>query len=410
MPDFFNKVQATIGDGPNLDGFGRVRTSQSLAVFECQLQYDKHPLLWHEKIVGTASATHLPNESALTLAVGSASGDRMVRQTVDYFRYQPGKSQLVRATGVFGAAQAGTTKLIGYGDDDNGLFFGQDGDGVFLLLRSKITGTVSDARKVYQAQWNLDGMDGSGRSGHTLDPTKAQIFTIDFQWLAVGRVRFGFVINGCLCYVHEFDNANVITSAYMTTANLPIRYEIVNTAATAGASSLKQICCEVESENGQLDLLPIPFGAVVTDYTVPAGYANREVIFAARPKTTFQGITNRGKFVPKSFTLLAGGGRVYAELIYNPTVTGTWADANTAHSIMEQSLDVGTNFTGGVVANAAISAGSNQVGNALHVSLTKRLPYGLDIDGANPTTLALAIWTEDTTVTADIAFEWEEVR
>jgi hypothetical protein len=311
---------------------------------------------------------------------------------------------------VFGEGQVGTTKLIGYGDDENGLFFGQDNGELFVLLRSKSSGAVDDTRKVYQSDWNLDSMDGTGPRGHVLDVTKAQIFTIDFQWLAVGRVRFGLVLDGCLCYVHEFQNANIVTRAYMTSANLPVRYEIANTAAVASASSLKQICCEVESENGQLDLLPIPFGGVVTDYAVPQGYSNRSVIFAARPRTTFQGLTNRAKFVPKSFTLLAGGGRVYAELLYNPTVTGTWTDVDTTHSIMQQALDVGTNFSGGIVANTSVSAGSNQVGNALHIPLTKRLPYGLDIDGANPTVLAMAVWTEDTTVTADIAFEWEEIR
>jgi hypothetical protein len=139
---------------------------------------------------------------------------------------------------------------VGYFGTQNGVFLQQADSTVSFVLRSYISGSVSDARTVNQADWNGDKLNGTGDSGYTLDLTKAQILWMDFEWLGVGSVRCGFIINGEYIVCHTFNNANDITSVYMTTAILPVRYEITNTGATASASSLKQICSSVVSEGG----------------------------------------------------------------------------------------------------------------------------------------------------------------
>jgi hypothetical protein len=73
---------------------------------------------------------------------------------------------------------------------------------------------------------------------------------LDFEWLGVGSVRCGFVINGQFIVAHTFHNANIQTSVYMTTAILPVRYEITNTGTVASSSAMKQICSSVMSEGG----------------------------------------------------------------------------------------------------------------------------------------------------------------
>jgi hypothetical protein len=410
-----NNVNADVSfaDSPSLDAFGRVRISNPVTIFDSQHQYDKQPRLWVEKAVGTASATHQADESAVDLTIGASSGDRMVRQTREYFRYQPGKSQQIKITTTFGAAQANTEKLVGYGDDSNGIFFGQDGGGPFVLLRSKTTGTVSDARKVYQADWSLDKMDGDGRSGITLDLSKSQICIMDIEWLGVGRVRVGFVTGGIIHYVHEFLNANSVTAPYMTTANLPVRYEIRNTAAAAASSTLKQICCEVESEGGQNNLAAFPFSVVREAVSIPQGSANKIIVFAARHKTTFNGIENRAKFTPTTYTVLpSGSGRIVTEAIYGiePTA-GAWTSAG-AESIMEGSTDIGANFTDGLVVAGSVDpgGGNNKEGATSGGSISERLPFGLDVDGANPVVMALSAYALDSGMTADFILNWEEFR
>jgi hypothetical protein len=103
---------------------------------------------------------------------------------------------------------------------------------------------------VNQSNWNGDKFDGSGASGRTLDVTKANIFWMDIEWLGVGDVRTGFFVDGRPIVAHTFHNDNVNTTTYMTTACLPIRYEIFNGATTASSSTMKQICSTVISEAG----------------------------------------------------------------------------------------------------------------------------------------------------------------
>ena len=405
-------TSTSFADSPFIDAFGRQRVSNPVSLFSSQLEYDKQPLLWVEKIVGTASATHVPAESSANLTLGTASGDRIVRQTIEYIRYQPGKSHAIKLTCVFGAEQSGTEKIVGYGDDDNGIFMGQDGGGMFALLRSSSSGSVSDARKFYQSNWNIDAMDGDGISGITLDETKGQLIFIDLEWLSLGRVRIGFIIGGLIYYVHEFLNGNIISLPYMTTANLPVRYEIRNTSVVASAPTLKQICSEVESEGGfEPDIQAYPFSTMLTNVTIPVGEVNAVLAFAARHSATFNGIENRGKFRPLSYGVLATGNTVFSQIIYNPTITsGTFGPVD-PNSMIDGAIDVGINFSGGIPieSDATGGGGGNKTGPSTGKDFLSRLPFGHDVDGNNHTVLGLKVWAS-AAATADLTFKWDELR
>ena len=147
------------------------------------------------------------------------------------------------------STSANLTQQVGYYNTQNGVFFKRTGSTNSFVLRSYVTGTASDARTINQADWNGDKLNGTGPSGITLDTSKAQILWMDFEWLGVGSVRCGFIINGQYIVCHTFNNANDISNVYMTTAILPVRYEIVTTTS-AVAASMKAICVSVVSEGG----------------------------------------------------------------------------------------------------------------------------------------------------------------
>lgn len=120
---------------------------------------------------------------------------------------------------------------------------------MYVVKRSSTSGSAVDTA-IPQTSWNLDPMNGEGVSGLNINADKAQIFVIDLEWLGVGRVRLGFGLEGNIYYVHEFIHANISTTTYMTTANLPVRYKIENTGTTSGVGTLKMICTTVISEGG----------------------------------------------------------------------------------------------------------------------------------------------------------------
>jgi hypothetical protein len=241
-------IPISIG-GTNTDAFGRLRVSQPYTLFDSQNRYAADNQ-FDVSTTGTGTTTFLPNEAAVKMEVTGAGVGSVLRQSYRSFPYQPGKGLLVLATFVMDSSMSlNLTQRVGYYNDQNGVFF-QRVDGIYsFVLRSYVTGSVSNVRTVNQADWNGDKLDGTGDSGFTLDPSKAQILWMDFEWLGVGSVRCGFIINGQYIVCHTFNNANEITNVYMTTAILPVRYEIVTTTA-AVAASMKSICCSVISEGG----------------------------------------------------------------------------------------------------------------------------------------------------------------
>ncbi len=237
--------------GTNVDAFGRLRVSQPYTLFDSQNRYGPDNQ-FDVATTGTGTTSFLSNEAAVKMEVTGAGVGSVVRQSYRSFPYQPGKGLLVLATFVMDSSQnVNLTQRVGYFNTQNGVFF-QRVDGVysFVLRSSSIPtpGTPSDIRTVNQSDWNGDKLDGTGESGLTLDPSKAQILWMDFEWLGVGSVRCGFIINGEYIVCHTFNNANDVTSVYMTTAILPVRYEITTTSAIA--ASMKAICVSVVSEGG----------------------------------------------------------------------------------------------------------------------------------------------------------------
>lgn len=396
------------GDSAAIDAFARLRVSNPATLFDAQLQYDESPLFWETVLAGSGTATHDPDNSAVDLDTTTAIGDKVTRQTRQYFRYQPGKSQRVLLTGALGVGQSNLSQRVGYFDDDNGIFF-QCQDGILqVVLRSSTSGSAVDT-VVPQSSWNLDKMDGSTPSGININPVNSQVFAIDLEWLSVGRVRMGFFVDGILVYCHQFLNANVITGAYMTTANLPARYEIENTGTIASAASLKQICTAVDSEGGFQEELGVPLSASNGITTI--GVTTRRPILSIRPKATFNSIVNRGLIEPVLATLFAQTNAAFVELVYNGTLTGaTFAidPGGTAEADI-----AATAISGGLVIGsfpvATTGPGSNARSAGINPVLSK-LPLTLDKVGATPIPLSMVVTSFNATSTVSGGLGWREVR
>ena len=239
----------TLKATPQLDAFGRLRVSNPFTLFDSQQRFGLDAS-FRSNVASGGSVTFIPTQSSANLTVTNTVGSFAARESAYTFRYQPGKSLLTMMTFTMAPASPGNTRQrVGYFGQDNG-FYVELANGVELVQRSNVTGTVA-LSNVAQINWNGDRLDGTGPSGLTLDITKSQILWIDMEWLGVGSVRMGFVINGVFILCHTFHHANLIPTAYITTACLPVRYEIqtLNGAAPA-TSNLTQICSTVMSEGG----------------------------------------------------------------------------------------------------------------------------------------------------------------
>jgi hypothetical protein len=235
--------------GTAVDSFGRIRISEPYTLFDSTFRFTDDSRNWTtSNTANVSSVTHNANSSSISMTVGTANNASVVRQTSKYFLYQPGKSLLTMNSFTM-QPKANVTQRIGYFDENNGIYVENDGETTYIVKRSYTTGSVVET-KIPQSHWSEDKFDGTGYSKVNLDFSKSQLFWIDIEWLGVGSVRCGFVIDGRIFTAHKFHHANIITSTYMTTASLPIRYEIRNTAETESNTTLEHICNTIISEGG----------------------------------------------------------------------------------------------------------------------------------------------------------------
>lgn len=389
------------------DIFGRFRTSDPETLFDSTYHVDKAPLLYEETVVGTGLGTHLPNEACVRMRV-SASGDSIVRQSRQYIRYQPGKSQLCLFTFDAGAPVTNARQRIGLFDAQNGVFVQRDGAALSVVRRTYTSGTVSDASAVAQADWNIDPLDGTGPSGIILDFTKSQILFINFQWLGVGAVVIGFDIDGELIPVHRFTHANEASSVYATTMNLPVRYENVATGTLAGNSDLKAICATVISEGGFQDARGYP--ASVSNGISAIGVTTRRPILSIRPSATFNSIVNRTMIVLDSLDITASGNSAYWELVYNGTLSTTPSWTSVSDTSIEADM-ASTAISGGLVIQSGfVTAGSGSTRQSIRNGIVSRLPLTLDAAGANPINLSVVVTSMTGTASVSAALNWRGLR
>lgn len=344
------------------DAFYRHRFSEPVTIFDSKQIGDKQPLFWDDQLISGSggASTYNTNQASTTLSVSLNTAAVRARQTFRRFNYQPGKSQMIMQTGVWGSAATGIKRKAGLFDANNGIFFDQISTGMGVTIRTFTSGSPVDTR-VAQSAWNLDKMDGTGTSGVNLDFTKAQVWFMDFEGLLTGDVSFGWFVGRKPIYCHVFHNSNVLALAWISTPNLPVRYEIENTG-TGAAVGFTQICSTVISEGGLQDT-GFPFGiGRGTNPLVTGNDTNIYALIAIRLNSGYLGSTIR--LSDFNITCITTATFNYF-LILNPTVTGT-AFSFTQVTNSSVDIDVGrtssTTLSGGTILHAGDTTQTNESG------------------------------------------------
>lgn len=386
------------------DAFGRMRVSSPVTLFDSQSRYYDHNQ-FSSSISGGGSVVYNANASTFSLNVGTANGDSVIRETMKVFPYQPGKSLLPMVTFCMAAQKPNLRQRAGFFGAQNGIYFEVTGSTVNLVVRSYVSGSIVEDR-VPQSNWNGDTLSGAGGlsnpSGIQLSTQYDQIFWSDIEWLGVGSVRCGFVINGKFYICHTFHHANIVgnTTTYMTTATLPVRYEITNIGVTGSSSTMTQICATVISEGGYSQSGPTETAGrgVTTLNLVTSGtyYPIASIRLAA---SRLDAIVS-----PTQVDVLSPTVNYYRwVLLKNPTLTGaTWAGTSSTGSVQfdtaATAVSGGTEVGSGYVSSrdaVTLSANyfQNQLGRTL-AGVSDVITLALTSASNNSQVLAQLGWQE----------------
>lgn len=385
-------VPIAITDRGSLDAFSRLRVSTPTTLFDSKTLHNKSSLFWSQVSSGSGSFIGFTGEgtdASVTLSTIN-TGEYAIRQTTQRFNYQPGKSQLALFTGIltpedhsikrYGLFQSLTATPY---NPTVGLYFETQTDSpTSIAVVQSNQGYLVPSLSATRNNWNIDKLDGTGISGKVLSLSAANIFLIDFEWLGVGRVRYGAVIDGQICYCHQFNNAGNVQGAYIRTPNLPIRAEIRQIAQ--GASTLKMICCSVMSEGGE-DFTGVTraVDSGTIGLTIAAG--TRKAILGVRLQLnkldSVNEILNISGLVLASNNGNAASACFKYELLHNPTLSnnGTWSDIST-----NSNFEAWRGNSDIIADGTVITSGFSGAGGTIDLSgyrFEKFLRMGCTIDG-----------------------------
>jgi hypothetical protein len=397
--------------GTAVDAFGRMRVAQPHTLFDSQHQ-DVENDKWDTLITGSGTKTHLPNESVIKLEIDGANGDSIIRETLRTMPYQPGKSLLIMNTFAMGTPKANVVQRVGYFGANNGIYFENDSGNNYVVLRSSVTGNVVET-KVAQTDWNIDKFDGTGYSGqgtaeeHTtgLDPTKSNLFWIDIEWLGVGDVRCGFLVDGLLKTAHVFHNDNRNPTTYMRSAILPLRYEIFNKGITTSNTAMRQICSTVISEGGYTQINQTRSASnPLTGKNLTNGINNPMV--SLRLKST----RLNAVVIPVILDMYGLQATAYKYRIYENVTSLTGASWTTTDATSSVEYDISaTAMTGGNLVREGIFKGLEVAKEVLlRDELNGSIQLTRKINAANGDIFTIAIEPTTNNDDAIVALSWQE--
>jgi hypothetical protein len=398
------------------DSFGRLRVSTPYTLYDTQVRYYDHEQ-FSSNIAGTANVVYNSNSSTFELNVGTTINDSVLRETVRVFPYQPGKSLLILNTFCMATPKTGLRQRSGYFGANNGIYFEVSGTTLNMVIRSSSTGILVEDR-IAQSSWNGDRLNGLGGannpSGLTLNPALDQIWWTDIEWLGVGSVRVGFIIDGIYITCHTFQHANTPstltadnTTTYMGTASLPIRYEITNTGGTASPSMMRQICSSVISEGGfqpsgnpraAAHLLGSPVTLLNTGAFKP--------VMSIRLKSTMLDAI----VVPINYSIVPVSQSLFQYRIYKYAITsgGTWVDS-AADSAVQYNLSPTALVSGDIAEQSFINSTNQSSGSPTQESFS--FTYQLEREPFTGVAYEYVIMMATTGQNQDVyvSIEWQEV-
>ena len=310
-------------DSPNMDAFGRLRTSAVQNLVDIKHVYDKNPLQVNEVTAGTATSI-FNQEFARVRMSTSANNDLVIRQTKTHPIYQPGKSQLFEASFSNFQLQSNVIKRVGGFTSTTASTYNSIFDGYFLESNG-VTNVISfqlwrSGTTVYSAAttvWDTTEFDTIN-----LNWSNTNLMMVDYQWLGVGRMRFGLNISGQTFYFTEHNCANNEPNVFMSSPNQPIRYEIKQLGV--GSGYFDMICSQVSTE-GALNGLYSTVGVQNSTSADLNTSGTKYPYIGYRLKLSYKAVTSQFS----SLSVLNTSNDNYLLTIeFNPTLssTPTWVD------------------------------------------------------------------------------------
>jgi hypothetical protein len=216
-----------------------------------------------------------------------------------------------------------------------------------------------------KTSWTGDKLDGAGSSGFLIDPTKLNIYMVQYGWLGVAPIIYAVYTGHATGWrvVHVIDRVNTATTAHLNNPSLPIAAKVTRSAGSGTACDIRTSSWRGGVTSGDAeDNSSNRWNAYTElDASITAGLV-RNNVFTLKNAATFQGKTNHVVVEVAIVTFDNSGNKTVAFFgVNNATLTGNsaYADIDASNSVI--SVSTGGTITAGTRGPATvIKAGSDR--------------------------------------------------
>lgn len=108
-------------------------------------------------------------------------------------------------------------------DEQDGIYFGYDATGLYVARLEDGVET-----KVYQTDWNIDKLDGTGRTGISFSPSRGAVYQMQWTWYGYGQIVWGIlgVINNKQIFIPVHQINNIVDFAGTSVADPSLRVTV----------------------------------------------------------------------------------------------------------------------------------------------------------------------------------------
>lgn len=379
-----------------LTAFGDMRVAEMTPLLQIMHPYELNlDLLSTGSTTGSGSVSYNSGTTMIEINSGAATSSSGVANTRKLVKYRNGQGMMIRFTSLFDTGVSGNEQWVGWGDAEDGYFFGYSGTTYGILKRN--SGNVD--LFIPQTDWNIDVMDGSSNSTNpssmTINPSNGNVYQIQAQWLGFGAINF-FVeseVSGAFEPVHQikYTNNNTVPSSINPT--FPLRVESTNTTNNTN----------VVIKNSSL----AAFNEGVVVYTGPSkAFGNAKatttdtVVFTLQNPTTYKGRVNRSRIKLQSLNIYsdqANADPVTFKLELDATLASTSFASFGDYTAINTDIAGTLTTAGTVIFQGGTSEVDSKVIDLLNYDIFLNPGETISVvgDGSNSGSGAALTWVED---------------
>lgn len=256
----------------------------------------------------------------------------------------------------------------------NGSFTITSTNTITFTNTTKQTGVAQTEYWTPQEDFNLDKLDGTGYSGVTLDPSKLNVYQINFRWLGAGEIRYAIEnpLNGDMMFFHHEHYTNRYEKPHLDNPSMKIGYVAANigggvgVVTTRGASFLGAL-------EGLYEQTRLPYSVTTTRTDSMNSPGSFYHLLTLKNKLIYQGKINTRDLLPIRLTASVNtvGDPAIIRLFWNPVFTNNmrWLTQSDFNASLYATQDSTGLFVLGAQSIPPVAAYHMTSGSTIDVSL-----------------------------------------